>query len=782
MSPCHPFRPVPGQCGPNRRGPLPAPPFDPRDYWATKKFVSSLFESIETKIDKFDVVDPSAEAEAGKAADAKGTYEGLNRVLGVASDARVLAESKADKAALDTHVASTSNPHAVTAEQINAYTKDDVETKLAKKADRATTLAGYGITDAATKAELAAKADLVDGKVPAAQLPSYVDDVLEYDTMSAFPATGEDSKIYVAKDTNLVYRWSGTQYVEISPSPAFDNTVTETSQNGVKSSGIWSWVKSLLPHWLTSDYAEPATVASVADKRDKADRAVYSVTQTENTDWTWTSENKDLEAALNEKRIKILYDNDTIMWSVNEDPSPHWSYTPSQGNEDDLSVVMYFAHDNDFSNLIPATATRPRYMDETLGPAKQDQKIAAVATEDAARPADGSLMKYDAANDRFVKAVEGVDYLKTHQDISGKRDNGDLAVYSGTRTENTDWTWESENKELEAALNDATAKPTYDSENHFWVITGTTHWGEFYYNSPGVYDADALSVRLAFITIPGYVDYYATATRPRYMDEALGPAKPNQQLAAVATDDAAKPADGSLMKYDAANDRFVKATAGTDYADEAKGTNRQVVRGSVFDETKWNISVASSEYAREADHAREAGFVMWSYVEAKPTTLSGYGITDAAPLSMISATDTTFASAVRAVPTTDMPEGMPTDWGTYGTVGAALAALAAGLKWIKNILGSVASGYSTFAEWIASKYTKPSGGIPASDLALTVQSSLDAADAAAPQATTYTKDETDAAIRAGASKGQMTNLGNGRYEYTGALADASTQTYPREVA
>ena len=97
MPPCHPFRPVPGQCGPNRRGPLPAPPFDPRDYWATRKCVSRLFASLGTKLDKVDVVDPGAEAESGEAADAKSTYGELNRILGVASDARVLAESKADK-------------------------------------------------------------------------------------------------------------------------------------------------------------------------------------------------------------------------------------------------------------------------------------------------------------------------------------------------------------------------------------------------------------------------------------------------------------------------------------------------------------------------------------------------------------------------------------------------------------------------------------------------------------------------------------------------------------
>lgn len=55
-----------------------------------------------------------------------------------------------------------------------------------------------------------------DAKVPAAYLPSYVDDVLEYANLAAFPATGETGKIYVALDTNKTYRWSGTVYVEIS--------------------------------------------------------------------------------------------------------------------------------------------------------------------------------------------------------------------------------------------------------------------------------------------------------------------------------------------------------------------------------------------------------------------------------------------------------------------------------------------------------------------------------------------------------------------------------------
>lgn len=53
------------------------------------------------------------------------------------------------------------------------------------------------------------------GTVPAAQLPSYVDDVEEYADLASFPATGETGKIYVALDTNLTYRWTGSTYVEI---------------------------------------------------------------------------------------------------------------------------------------------------------------------------------------------------------------------------------------------------------------------------------------------------------------------------------------------------------------------------------------------------------------------------------------------------------------------------------------------------------------------------------------------------------------------------------------
>ena len=92
-----------------------------------------------------------------------------------------------------------------------------------------------------------------DGKVPASQLPSYVDDVLEFDNRVAFPATGEEGKIYIAKDTNLTYRWSGSTYVEISQSLALGET-SSTAYAGDKGKVAYdhSQVKSGNPHGTTA--------------------------------------------------------------------------------------------------------------------------------------------------------------------------------------------------------------------------------------------------------------------------------------------------------------------------------------------------------------------------------------------------------------------------------------------------------------------------------------------------------------------------------------------------
>jgi len=68
-------------------------------------------------------------------------------------------------------------------------------------------------------------------KISSTYLPSYVDDVLEYDDLASLPGTGESGKIYVTLDTNKTYRWSGSAYVEISASPGSTDAVTEGSTN-----------------------------------------------------------------------------------------------------------------------------------------------------------------------------------------------------------------------------------------------------------------------------------------------------------------------------------------------------------------------------------------------------------------------------------------------------------------------------------------------------------------------------------------------------------------------
>lgn len=92
------------------------------------------------------------------------------------------------------------------------------------------------------------------GKVPSSQLPSYVDDVLEYDNKSAFPGTGEEGKIYVAKDTNLTYRWSGSDYREISQSLALGET-SSTAYAGDKGKANRDAINSL-PSTLISSVSK----------------------------------------------------------------------------------------------------------------------------------------------------------------------------------------------------------------------------------------------------------------------------------------------------------------------------------------------------------------------------------------------------------------------------------------------------------------------------------------------------------------------------------------------
>lgn len=129
---------------------------------------------------------------------------------------------------LTAHINDKNNPHEVTKAQVGlGNVTNDAQVKRAE----------MGVANGvATLNE--------SGLVPSSQLPSYVDDVLEYNTLSAFPQVGEDGKIYVAEDTNLTYRWSGSQYIEISKSLALGET-SSTAYAGDKGKANRQAIESL---------------------------------------------------------------------------------------------------------------------------------------------------------------------------------------------------------------------------------------------------------------------------------------------------------------------------------------------------------------------------------------------------------------------------------------------------------------------------------------------------------------------------------------------------------
>ena len=142
----------------------------------------------------------------------------------------VLAKTNAIEASVSTHIGNTANPHEVTKEQIglaNVENKSSTQIRSEITKENVTNALGYTPIDESRIGAANGVASLdAGGRIPASQIPGGFDNIEEYDNLAAFPTTGEDGKIYVAKDTNLTYRWTGSQYVEISPSLALGETAT----------------------------------------------------------------------------------------------------------------------------------------------------------------------------------------------------------------------------------------------------------------------------------------------------------------------------------------------------------------------------------------------------------------------------------------------------------------------------------------------------------------------------------------------------------------------------
>ena len=155
-----------------------------------------------------------------------------------------------------------------------------------------------------TKGKANGLASLDDsGKVSSTQLPSYVDDVLEFDQLDQLPKPGESGKIYVVTSTNLQYRWSGTDYVEISKSLALGET-SSTAYPGDKGKTTTDIVNSL------SDNLVNDVLVSQSDK-NSVSLTIKSITKNP------VKKNKELLLADGEPIL--LTDNTPILLADNVD-------------------------------------------------------------------------------------------------------------------------------------------------------------------------------------------------------------------------------------------------------------------------------------------------------------------------------------------------------------------------------------------------------------------------------------------------------------------------------
>mgnify|MGYP001006624140 FL=1 len=164
---------------------------------------------------------------------------------------------------IETHIADKNNPHEVTKEQIGlGEVTNDAQVKRSE----------MGVAGGVATLDQ-------EGKVPSSQLPSFVDDVIEVDSYDNLPTTGEAGKIYVTKDTNLTYRWSGSRYIEISASLALGET-SSTAYPGDKGKETTDKVNTHVadlnnPHQVTKEQVGLGNVDNTSD----LDKPVSDATQ-----------------------------------------------------------------------------------------------------------------------------------------------------------------------------------------------------------------------------------------------------------------------------------------------------------------------------------------------------------------------------------------------------------------------------------------------------------------------------------------------------------------------
>lgn len=238
-------------------------------------------------------------------------------------------------------------------------------------------------TSGLVRTALQSKADLVDGLVPSNQLPSYVDDVLEFTNLASFPVTGAVDKIYVAKDTNIIYRWSGSAYVEISSSLALGET-SATAYRGDRG-------KTAYDHSQTTGNPHGSTTADISDSNDKRYVTEAEKTKLANTSGTNTGDQDIPETLADFTDVDLtgLTDGDLLIRTGGQ-----WV----RANKDDLisgqdNVSYAYTHANIYGE-------NPHGMDlSTL----LDVLVTSVQ--------DGQILQFNASEGKFINVTLNKDLI-----------------------------------------------------------------------------------------------------------------------------------------------------------------------------------------------------------------------------------------------------------------------------------------------------------------------------------------------------------------------------------
>ena len=451
-------------------------------------------------------------------------------------------------------------------------------------------------------ASLAGKADLVGGVVPSHQLPSFVDDVIEAASFGALPVTGETGKIYVTLNTGKTYRWSGSAYVELTDATAVWGQISGTLSNQT----------DLMSH-LSANYSAAGhthTFGSLTSKPTTL--SGYGITDAYPLSGNPSNFVTGSVAASTYVSLAGSYANPT--WITSIDPAKVTGLTASLAAKADL-----------VGGVIPSNQL-PSFVDDVIE-----------AANFAALPGTGSTGKIYVTIDtgktyRWSGSVyvELTDATAVWGQISGSVTNQtDLishlsANYSAAGHTHTFGSLTSKPTTL-SGYGITDAYPLSGNPSNF-VTTSAAD--ATYVSLAGSYSNPTWITTIAQSKVTGLVSALAAKA------DLVGGLIPSNQLPSFvddiieAADFASLPGSGESGKiYVAINTGKTYRWSGSAYVELTDATAVWgQISGLVTNQTDLMTHLSTNYSASGHSHT-------FGSITSKPTTLSGYGITDAYPLS-----------------------------------------------------------------------------------------------------------------------------------------------------